>query len=533
MIPMMMKLLVLMLAGTASAMEGLARCDTSTNEREHIINSAVEKLEATGDFDVIEGTLTFNHRQIGNPAGRYGTVSFPTWSQPMALCKATTFNQTSPIPFSFCSIAFTLGPRDAVVWLGCTPPPAAYFSIRSYVAFRFSPSVWFPAAELGDPANLYTLNSTGGALDPYEKTTMLVSTGDRETARHVKNAFSEAGLPKGVDNLDVIPSTLARFRDRQGHPLWVTDKSDAFAWQFRVSQFENKDDAEAYFNQTWPVYLVRARPRYEQKGPRPLPPPVARTRGTGQDEAYLHPSVQLLEEKIISTYASKGSKLSYRFPMDHIVPDVERCLNDPTYAPIFQPVPAWHFPGWPSCDWFSADALYTGLPNTTDLSALTFPLTRTYVVLGVNQPRLEKSIYTNLMVTAVAAFEDPLHSVNLTATELQGSAGVFAPDIDYPDDLWAYSFSRDCSSGELGQGGPLFCRTVTPSMINETEFLFVVERKYLELATKTGPSPQEVMPPTVLIFDKVETDEDEDEKEHEELLWQDEAVSRPALRRSM
>lgn len=105
--------------------------------------------------------------------------------------------------------------------------------------------------------------------------------------------------------------------------------------------------------------------------------------------------------------------------------------------------------------------------------------------------------------------------------------------IDYPDDLWAYSFSRDCSSGELGQGGPLFCRTVTPSMINETEFLFVVERKYLELATKTGPSPQEVMPPTVLIFDKVETDEDEDEKEHEELLWQDEAVSRPALRRSM
>jgi len=49
--------------------------------------------------------------------------------------------------------------------------------------------------------------------------------------------------------------------------------------------------------------------------------------------------------------------------------------------------------------------LYTGLPNTTDLSALTFPLTRTYVVLGVNQPRLEKSIYTNLMVTAVAAFE--------------------------------------------------------------------------------------------------------------------------------
>jgi len=59
----------------------------------------------------------------------------------------------------------------------------------------------------------------------------------------------------------------------------------------------------------------------------------------------------------------------------------------------------------PSCDWFSADALYTGLPDTTDLSALTFPTNRTFVVMGVNQPRLQKSIYSNLMLTAVAHFE--------------------------------------------------------------------------------------------------------------------------------
>ena len=79
--------------------------------------------------------------------------------------------------------------------------------------------------------------------------------------------------------------------------------------------------------------------------------------------------------------------------MDHIIPDVERCLVDPHYMPIFQPVAAWGFPGWASCDWFSADALYTILPNTTELGALTFPVNRTYVVLGVNQPKLEKAIY--------------------------------------------------------------------------------------------------------------------------------------------
>jgi hypothetical protein len=75
-------------------------------------------------------------------------------------------------------------------------------------------------------------------------------------------------------------------------------------------------------------------------------------------------------------------------------------------------------------------------------------------------------------------------------------------------------------------------------MINETEFLFVVERKYLELATKTGPAPQEVMPPTVLIFDREEEEEaeeeeaEEEEEEEEELIWEEEEeVSRPALRR--
>ena len=151
--------------------------------------------------------------------------------------------------------------------------------------------------------------------------------------------------------------------------------------------------------------------------------------------------------------------------MEHVVPDTEQCLNDPHYVPIFYPVPALNFSGWASCDWFSADALYTGnppthppthpppfnleqqvstpppparvhlligtapffstfqrpthppthrsptaLPKTTDLSTLTFPLNRTYVVLGINQPRLGKSIYSNLLLTALSHFEGkPIH----------------------------------------------------------------------------------------------------------------------------
>ena len=92
-----------------------------------------------------------------------------------------------------------------------------------------------------------------------------------------------------------------------------------------------------------------------------------------------------------------------RAPFIFLLSDIFAILRLPltTLSPSLPP----SLPPPGSCDWFSADALYTGLPNTTDLSALTFPLKRTYVVFGVNQPRLKKSIYTNLMLTAVAAFE--------------------------------------------------------------------------------------------------------------------------------
>ena len=177
--------------------------------------------------------------------------------------------------------------------------------------------------------------------------------------------------------------------------LWIEDRSDAFAWQFRVSQSEDKEEAEEYFNQAWPVYLVRARRDYNNRRAHPIPKvcvcvracghsvkstamrsvhvfvspsviratshpmqprhdtterttqPAPRPKGTGKDESYLHGSMKTLEERVVQAYDKAGSRLSYRFPMDHVVPDIDRCLRDPHYMPIFQPVPAWHFPGWP------------------------------------------------------------------------------------------------------------------------------------------------------------------------------------------
>jgi hypothetical protein len=68
--------------------------------------------------------------------------------------------------------------------LGCTPPPAKYFSMRSYIAFRFTPKFWFPAVEPSDPINHLMFNTTAGpGEDPFCKTSLVVTAGDADTVR--------------------------------------------------------------------------------------------------------------------------------------------------------------------------------------------------------------------------------------------------------------------------------------------------------------------------------------------------------------
>jgi hypothetical protein len=77
--------------------------------------------------------------------------------------------------------------------------------------------------------------------------------------RLVREAFVGNGFPSEAVNLDIINSGLANFRDR--NKPWVTDKSDAFAWQFRASQFDSQELAQAYLGMVRPILtklLIRA-----------------------------------------------------------------------------------------------------------------------------------------------------------------------------------------------------------------------------------------------------------------------------------
>lgn len=87
--------------------------------------------------------------------------------------------------------------QDAIVGLFCTPPPVKYFSMRSYIGFRFKPSAWLPAVELADPASNAVINTTArlapdeeGQQNPFRRTALFISTADGVTARCVDVVLS-------------------------------------------------------------------------------------------------------------------------------------------------------------------------------------------------------------------------------------------------------------------------------------------------------------------------------------------------------
>ena len=81
----------------------------------------------------------------------------------------------------------THGPADAVLWVGCTPPPLQYFSMRSYLTGYKMANVF---GSLGDAANNLRFNSSGGGTSPanFNRTAALIVSGDLGSGARVADA---------------------------------------------------------------------------------------------------------------------------------------------------------------------------------------------------------------------------------------------------------------------------------------------------------------------------------------------------------
>lgn len=168
--------------------------------------------------------------------------------------------------------------REAIVFLGCTPPPADYFSYRSYLFSTFNgirQEIVF--ASLGDSINNLVVNTTGLRMgNPFGRTTVVTTTADVTTDKVVRSAFIAAGVRATAINTDIIPSSLVR--------LGRGAMTDTFTMLHRVAIFQNQEEGQAYIDTVWPVIRVSPPP---QQRPLPFSTPPLRQRGTGMTENSL------------------------------------------------------------------------------------------------------------------------------------------------------------------------------------------------------------------------------------------------------
>ena len=203
----------------------------------------------TDGFTVEQGVMKFifpEGKFAANPSSPYGVYEF---------------NNQQPV--------WKLNESDAMVFFGCTAPPAKYFSFRSYVFTTFQsfrPKVVF--ASLGDSTNQLVINSTGLEMDdPFGKATVVTTTADIATDRAVREAFTAAGFSANAINTDVIPSSLVR--------LGQDILADTFTMLYRVAVSEDPMQGQAYINTTWPV--LRLSPPTQQNLQPFSTPPLRKT----------------------------------------------------------------------------------------------------------------------------------------------------------------------------------------------------------------------------------------------------------------
>ncbi|MCR4405238.1 MAG: hypothetical protein NUW06_08225 [Candidatus Acetothermia bacterium] len=359
-----------------------------------------------------------------------------------------------------------LGPQDAIILVGRTPPPVSYFSYRSYLFSRYNPATGERDKlfiSLGDTVNNETIQTGDGAGDePFDRLVILVSTADRGTDQAVRAAAERAGFPEGIVNTDVIPASVTR--------LGLGEESDnlVFLHRLMLPQPGFEEDFRHYLSSPpYEAFIVRR--ASGSPGPDPFPMPSLTPRGTGRSELDLLPAMERLRLAILARYANmRATELTTSIWLTEGFDGLQRNVN-----------------------------LLGENRDTTYLASEVFQLAddpeEFLIVYGVNHDLLGKASYSNFTI-----YGDGLKIgiVGKNSVELYNSAADLLAGDPNADKFYAFKVARDCGGDPAEE-----CLTIEPSIscprLDLDGDLFVAFRAYLERATGVGPIWTE------LIYDRV------------------------------
>jgi len=369
------------------------------------------------------------------------------------------------------AVDWHLGPDEAVVYIGRTPPECSYFSYRSYVFDKFYPyegEYKRVFGDLGDALNQKTIK-TGGTPDgsegnPFNQTTLIVSTADRGIAERIIEAAESAGYPSSITNIDVIPSSILN--------MGLDNSSDTFAFIIRLNFFLDPLAGNAFVNHP-PGTVLRITPKEPAK-PDLYTVPQLRVRGTGNaSELNLMPALNELRAAILAKYGNSSAT--------------------ETGPHIWLYTPAQGYDGiqrganvlGPNRDAFYLNSTTFTLGNDPD---------EFLIVYGVNHATTGKAIYSNFALYGA----DILNGVGCVNSEnLSGTAEEYLPGNPEAKYLYVWKVARNCSDDPYCLEIPWGVKAYG---IELDQPAFVGFRGYLEQNRTVGSSYDEILYDRVIKF---------------------------------
>ena len=388
------------------------------------------------------------------------------------------------------SAFWNLGPDEAIIFVGRTPPECRYFCYDAELLFTtFRNEYRWIWTCLGDPLNNLVIKTEGTPDglpgNPFDQTTVLITTADKGIDRRIRAAAQSAGYPDNITNTQVIPSTILN--------MGLENSSDTFAVFIRPALFEDQQAGDAYINRT-PATILRVTPNVSARLD-PYSVPELRVRGTGTTEFGLLDDLNELREAILAKYNSLNAT---ELPTGRWFTEQNTGLqtgintwgpnNDAAYLwtanqPVTSPMPPLS----------NLSQYYDFLRNPP--ITLGNDTNEFIIVYGVNHVATGKCAYSNFAPYGA----DIWNGVGaIQNTELAGTAEEYLPDNPNAKYLYAYKIAWNCEGDPhcyevpYGPGG-YGLRTNQP--------LFIAWRLYMENATKIGPAYSEIVYDRAIKFD--------------------------------
>lgn len=482
-------------AGQDQSQTGDNQQHTSKGHLERDVKRLTRELEAHG-YEVARGSVklftiedckypiaVIGNCMGNNPAAPYIIPALPLW--PDEYVDKSLAGLLGPYPNND-SPTFRLDKREAVVIVGQMPPPARYYGVQTYVFTRaasinpadpiYQQTLVDPVmhgilfSQAPDPSRVLTFASIGNSNNnvvvarqsgaAFNRQRSFVISTDKGIAQEVGKALTHAGVAERdqVFNEPVSPQ-VAR--------IGLDAKADDFMTVIRYAQPNDKAAGDRWREQL-PLAVLRVRDK-NAKATEPWPKPVYDQKVARPEFALKHDLARLvnsIKREWNQPNATVGELESLQLSIDLIG---QHCLKRPM-----------------NCLGDTQDTDYQISPS------LIIDDGTVVAVAGTLATETGNATYVGLSVNWLAVLEGV---VNVSDSDLQGTALRYFPFVRHPGKFYVQYFARDCT-------GIRNCQQITEQMVPKGNVVKVIQRNYVVPGSARGPDPTKVLNPVAIILNR-------------------------------